>query len=416
MINTANFALTSVDDPEKIAGHRADLLINHLNSLILHSSDAHGFDRIGKTLLWIKADPTFAGLKQVLNEPDARVFIGETPPNFKPDHKVISRLLIQNSRGWFTNDFTLDLNRDLVTVIGGRGSGKSALAEAIAFGAGSTDNSEDAFLKKATKHHDDITGTKIVLDWADGTPTEFIVGTEFQDHGLVQYLPQGAVEELCSPRNSDKLQRQIENVIFQALDETERLGASDFDELKSRILGESQHEKDQVVRRIRFVNKRLSNLIATIKGGPEKARLLEEKRAELDRLNKSLPELPPDDKKGQEELSQLGELRRKFETKIVELNGRLSKLAEVDKVTKVFRARIEEYQSEVNALLNNIGITGTSAFEVHMNDAGIKAVLDEHRRAISESLQVLKEGPRSTVSALLGISEADLPFENLGTR
>jgi hypothetical protein len=187
LINTANFALTSVDDPAQIDNHKADLKANSLNNIILHSSDAHEFPRIGKTQLWIKADPTFAGLKQVLNEPDARVFIGQTPPNYKPDHKVISKIRVRQSSGWFLKDFDLALNRDLVTIIGGRGSGKSALAEAIAFGAGSRDESEDAFLEKASKHKDSIANSVIELDWADGTLTTETVGTEFEDKGLVRY-------------------------------------------------------------------------------------------------------------------------------------------------------------------------------------------------------------------------------------
>jgi len=57
------------------------------------SSDAHDYEKMycpdRNRHTWIKADPIFAGLKQVLNEPEARVFVGETPPNYKHEHKVI---------------------------------------------------------------------------------------------------------------------------------------------------------------------------------------------------------------------------------------------------------------------------------------------------------------------------------------
>lgn len=208
LINSANFCLTCSDDPAKISENREDLIRNKLNSIVLHSSDTHELSRLSMSLLWVKADPTFAGLKQILNEPASRIFIGATPPNYKPDHKVITRISIPASNGWFADKFSLDLNRDLITIIGGRGSGKSALAEAIAYGAGSKDDSENAFFKKAAKHKTPITGTKIYLEWGDGSKTDFEVGKLEQDHGLVQYLPQGAVEELCSHNNSDKLRKQ----------------------------------------------------------------------------------------------------------------------------------------------------------------------------------------------------------------
>ena len=49
----------------------------------IHGSDAHRLEKIAqpdlKRFCWIKADPTFEGLKQILYEPEARVSIGEDP-------------------------------------------------------------------------------------------------------------------------------------------------------------------------------------------------------------------------------------------------------------------------------------------------------------------------------------------------
>lgn len=412
LINSANFCLTSLDDPLKISANREDLIINKLDSFVLHSSDAHDFNRIGQTLLWIKADPTFAGLKQVINEPRSRVFIGSTPPNFKPDHKVIKQISIHSSNGWFPEKFVIDLNRDLVTIIGGRGSGKSALAEAIAYGAGSKDNTEDAFLEKATKHKYPITGTKILLKWMEGSDTEFEVGKISEDQGLVQYLPQGAVEELCSHHNSEKLQKQIENVIFQALDETERMGASDFNELKTRILSGFQYEKEQITEKIHDINRKLNNLISILRNLPDKEKQLEEKKAELERLNKSLPELLPEDKKGQEDLSRLIEIKKKFEIKIVELQSRLSKVVAVETKVKVFKTKIKEFKEEVDTLLSDLAID-TKVFDVTLDEEGIRNALDDQKKIIVEQLKTLKEGEKNAVSILLSINEADLLFDNL---
>jgi len=50
----------------------------------IHGSDAHDLGRLfspdGKKYCWIKADPTFEGLRQTLYEPEERVYIGQECP------------------------------------------------------------------------------------------------------------------------------------------------------------------------------------------------------------------------------------------------------------------------------------------------------------------------------------------------
>ncbi len=413
LINLADFSLTNLDDPARIDDNRQDLIANKLNSLILHSSDAHEFDRVGQTLLWVKADPTFAGLKQVLNEPEVRVFIGEAPPNLKPDHRVISCVSIASSEGWFPDNFSLELNRDLVAIIGGRGSGKSALAEAIAYAAGSADDNEDAFLRKAMKHKSSIKDSVMSIEWADGTNTGFRVGEVSGGHALVRYLPQGVVEELCSHRNSEKLQRQIENVIFQSLDETERFGASDFEEMQRRILASSQYEKEEAVKNIRDVNRKIVKASAIITGLPDKRMTLEAKKKELEQLDKSVPTLPPDDLKGQQELAELTEMRKQFETKIVELQSQRNVISEIEAKVRLFRSQIEVYRMETSNLLRDIGITDLSKFDVNLDEDRVRLTLDEKRQTISIALERLRSGDKTDVSAMLGIPDTEMPFPNL---
>lgn len=414
LINSSDFCLTSLEDPEKISNNRANLKANNLNSLVLHSSDSHELDKVGKTLQWVKADPIFAGIKQLLNEPESRLFIGDLPPNYKPEHKVISEVSISNSNGWFEDSFKLELNRDLITLIGGRGSGKSALAEAIAYGAGSLDNTEDSFLKKANQHKSPIKGAKVKLTWADGTLTEHEIGTLTYDHELVRYLPQGAVEELCSPRNSEKLQKQIENVIFQALDETERMGASDFDELRTRILNNFQYEKDQVVKKLKEINHQLSNVVSQLRSKPEKQKLLDEKKLELIRLNESLPVLPQEDKRQQEELAKLIELKRKFESKIILLQGDLNNIGEIEAKVKVFKTRISDFKQDITVSLASLGIS-QDVFKVELDEGVIAKALEDKKIAINNEVKVLKSGSKQEVTVSLGLSETELVFANLST-
>jgi ABC-type cobalamin/Fe3+-siderophores transport system ATPase subunit len=130
LINDADFCLTSLDEPERIAANRKELADNNLNSLVLHSSDAHRLDRIGHTLLWVKADPTFEGLRQVLYEPEERVKIQErNPGDPKPARVVLDKVTYKDPSGTVNE---VSLNSDLNSIIGVRGSGKSTLLKNIA--------------------------------------------------------------------------------------------------------------------------------------------------------------------------------------------------------------------------------------------------------------------------------------------
>lgn len=111
-----------------------------------HGSDAHENSKIFepdlKRYCWVKADPTFEGLKQVLYEPEERVQIRETNPDAMFDKPVFSLVSISEklkalddieSKLHFTKG-NIPLNRGLVSIIGGRGQGKSMLVNYLGHG------------------------------------------------------------------------------------------------------------------------------------------------------------------------------------------------------------------------------------------------------------------------------------------
>jgi len=86
IINSADIVFTSAESVEAFHKSKTQLTDQGVSDLLLDCSDAHSFsdvadkDRIGNCFTWLKADPTFEGLKQVLIEPDERIHIGEKPP------------------------------------------------------------------------------------------------------------------------------------------------------------------------------------------------------------------------------------------------------------------------------------------------------------------------------------------------
>lgn len=202
----------------------------------LHGSDAHKLDRVGEPdenrYTWIKGDATFESLRQACLEPKERAIVAAHPPKGALDYRVIESATVSDA-DWVATP-KIPLAPGLVAIIGARGSGKTALADLIAAGAGaaSTDESDQTFLQRARQH---LSGSAVTLTWGDGETSATELPPEFyfdDDAPRVQYLSQQFVERLCSSEGiTDELLAEIERVIFEAHHYEDRLGASSFREL-----------------------------------------------------------------------------------------------------------------------------------------------------------------------------------------
>lgn len=201
----------------------------------LHGSDAHSLTAVGKPAenrySWVKGDATFESLRQACLEPRERAIVADTPPSGALPHRVIETISMSGAP-WFSNG-NVPLSPGLVAIIGARGSGKTALADLIAAGAGaaSDDTTDKTFLQRAKRH---VRGADVELTWADGRTTSAGLPPVMDPDATpaVQYLSQQFVERLCSSEGiTDELLDEIERVIFEAHPYEERLGASTFREL-----------------------------------------------------------------------------------------------------------------------------------------------------------------------------------------
>ena len=125
----------------------------------------------------------------------------------------------------------IQLNSGLVSIIGPKGSGKSALAELIAFAAGSQTGAEkSSFISRAAPH---ITGLHVELEWGDQRKSDATFPRDVHETNEVRYLSQSFVERLCSEDHvGTELVQEIESVIFAHLDPTDTLNSSSFAELR----------------------------------------------------------------------------------------------------------------------------------------------------------------------------------------
>jgi len=163
IINKADIIFTAAENDINYYEAKCKLKEQGVNDLLLDCSDAHHFsssknkDRIGNCFSWIKADRTFEGLKQIVYEPDDRIFIGETPELLERvslnTTKFIKSLSINQIKDykdekdvWF-KDIKIPFNYGMVSIIGNKGSGKSAILDIIGLCGNSHHYKDFSFLK-----------------------------------------------------------------------------------------------------------------------------------------------------------------------------------------------------------------------------------------------------------------------------
>jgi energy-coupling factor transporter ATP-binding protein EcfA2 len=385
----------------------------------VHGSDAHRLDKIGRPdesrFCWIKADPTFEGLRQILFEPEDRVYIGEKPPELKHDYQVIESIEVTEAPDWFSYR-PIPLNPDLVAVIGGRGTGKSALAELIAFAGGSNvfrkkakenrENREnkDSFLYKASQKSPrniyPITGAKILLKWKNGEPDTATIGEDLSTplaKEKVSYLPQKFVEQLCAPENTENLEREIERVIFQRIGKTDRLGASDFKELRQAVSKAIAVKKDELRTEIEALNRSIYEGFRRTGERPTKKTQLDKKEAEHAALLRQSPSLPPENEADAKDLSRLGDIRSVIEGKIVALNENLATIEEIRALFSTFEKQAATFNSRVASLMKSVGLEaeaqGLSVRTPHT--VAVAETLDGRRNDIELEIKSLSTGTTS---------------------
>lgn len=216
-----------------------------IKPLILCSDNHDPRNYTTKESLWIKADPTFEGLLQCVHQPIERVFIGSIPMKLDKANKSkrsyiesISVNRVEEAKNTLENwfDFDIPINSGLTTIIGNKGSGKSALADIIghfcqshAIEHASFLNSE-RFRKSPKKLASDYHGS---IKWLDGQVDELeTLGLTQYASSIenAQYLPQKYIELVCNELG-DEFQEEINKVIFSYVDVTEKGNAKNLEEL-----------------------------------------------------------------------------------------------------------------------------------------------------------------------------------------
>ena len=193
-----------------------DFYYTHFKKPSIQASDAHCVNDIGSKYTWIKADTTFEGLKQILNEPIDRVCFEEEPTLFEytksNSTKFIDSVKIEPVGGylgqfgkWFDNQ--IPLNKELVAIIGNKGNGKSAIADIIALCCDFQDQNYFSFLRKGKFRDGKLAKnfTATVTFASNISKTKNLDDSNIKNtKALVKYLPQGYFEGICNHRSGSE--------------------------------------------------------------------------------------------------------------------------------------------------------------------------------------------------------------------
>lgn len=222
IINRANIIFSASPSVETALNGKQKLLEQNVNSNLLHCSDAHGYPQdtqtkpndLGHCFTWIKADPTFEGLKQIIFEPNQRVRIQLEEPDYKEDKLVIDEVKFVTNDNKFTSKPIL-LNKNLNVIIGGKSSGKSILLHCIA----KTLLSDRSILKSNGAYRYDFGENFDFIVKMNSGLTQSINRLDEEPSVLseIKYIPQNYLSKLAEPetKKGNELLKLVRGLLLE---------------------------------------------------------------------------------------------------------------------------------------------------------------------------------------------------------
>ena len=363
-------------------------------------SDSHEIEQIGTKFTWIKADPTFDGLKHTKYEPLERIYLGEDLPRAKNDANVIDSIRIQKSNRWF-DDHPIQLNDNLVAIIGERGAGKTAIADLMAYAGGdfhSDETDQTSFLYKALKSTKQIDETiencEVEIKWKNGEFTSANITSnlsDYKDTKKVRYLSQSFIERKCNPAYAEEFQKEIENIIFQHIPLEERMGKTTFDDLKALRTKPIELKKENCHDKIRKINNEIQELRQQI----DSLAKLDKEEKSLSKQNQQLIQQRPktltrEEQAIEKKLSLATEQKDSLEEKISAQNAVRQKIRLVKTRMETLAEKIASEIEVISKELKAIGLQLIAKSIKLTIPSKIYTELNAKYKAANENIKALK--------------------------
>jgi len=280
IINKSDIVFISAENKRNYDKNKEELKKSEVNDKLLDCSDAHYFsnseekDRIGNCSTWIKAYPSFLGLKRSIKYFDQRIFVDNKPQlvknlNSKPSHYIENVKITKNNDSeavdkWF--DVDLPLNPGLVSIIGNKGSGKSAFSEIIGLLGDSKLKNDFSFLTKDRFYSlPDNLGKSFdaEIEWRDGSIDKYNLFDEAEvaEKNKLRIIPQKYLDSICTElKKSEKtdFDKELESIIYSHIPKENIMGGeetlADILERKTRAINS---KKNRVISKIEEINEQI---------------------------------------------------------------------------------------------------------------------------------------------------------------
>lgn len=381
----------------------------------VHGSDAHEIVKICKPdkdrYTWIKAETTFSGLKQILNEPEERVFIGNEPEILtkvkeKPS-QYIERLTINNVDTynkedgiWFDN-IDIPLSYELTAIIGNKGKGKSALADIIGLLGNSKNQEFFSFLneKKFRKDRGKLSKNfEAKLYRNKGEDIQKNLNDDIDENSIeiVKYIPQSFFEKVTNNLD-ESFEKEIKDVIFSHIKEKEKIFSS-FDDLVDKKTKPIRKSIDKKIGELKEINrsvirleeKRSKTYVEHIKNK------IKEKEEKISSLDKPKEVKEPEDSnidKLQMEILELKDKEIKEIEKNIEdtekllkkLNKNLLEIDELNSNTEELNEYLVSYIRDNSPYLEKFEINIDDLVKIEINTDIISSKIESIKSIIKEN-------------------------------
>lgn len=392
---------------------------------------------------WIKADPTWLGLLQAIKDPEKRCHIGAQPPKMATiaANKTfyIDKITLAKTPGsaltdkWF-DGCSIPLNPGLVAIIGNKGSGKSALTDAIALLGNSQQTEHFSFLRKdrfrgkAGEPARQFIGT---MEWLAGSRSEANLADDPTADKVerVRYIPQGRFEVLCNDHvsgKSDAFEQELRAVIFLHIEDTARLDALDFDQLI-----ETQEKNFRA--RVAELRKNLSVLNRTIasiedqlhpdvrKNLVEQLALKNGQLAELEAAKP--PEVPqpshaltPGENEAGTQLTELtnkqaelAESSKRLSETAAKVSGKCQAAKRIEERIRLFETQFAQFKADLTPDLWKVGLGFEQLVKINIDHASIQGIAKDsaaEAEKISQEIAKCAEAQQKAKADSQALSDA----------
>ncbi len=388
----------------------------------LHGSDAHEIKYIGHPCAhrgkadhdcansehycelrnaWIKADPTFEGLKQLLYEPSERVVIQqEDPTPLKSKYTLAGFSISQSTIGTELSikETKIPLNAGLVAVTGGKGGGKTAFVDLIANCYIDRCHTDDpnSFVRRISDQSPVI---KTKLDFKDGSAFEKDVCDDafFQDSGIV-YVAQGELEKYIG--DDSDLDIYVKNLVFESPQIKDTVKSFEFEQLAEGV-SETQESLSQKNESIVFLEQRIGKDIAQSIELESK-----QKAAELKDIEERIKELAKAQsiekiKVAQDKQKIISDLKAKKEDLAILKNLLASAVHFIDTDLVAFNRQL----TSINTVLTKLGIAETLDLIAYGEKSKLEGRTVEVKNEITSIVKDIEVAQRELASFEAGIKD-----------